>query len=176
MIRHFFSKPQLEPTRMRWNIMKCARQFRDKRMNTDGTTNGSENGVCLNSANLFFRISFDDPTREHENSVSFKDSSPTLRAYVLNERTTLVFMLQHKFIFCNDDIARRHQGVVQFVHDADLQTLHISVLKLECKSLEAMCLRGSLFNSCNPTADATPTDNAQTAQPESIVRSILSPI
>ena len=35
---------------------------------------------------------------------------------------------------------------------------------------------GALFNSCKPTADATPTGNAQAAQPESIVKSILSPI
>ena len=40
----------------------------------------------------------------------------------------------------------------------------------------AMYSWGVLFNSSIPTADATPTGRAQAAQPESIFRSILSPI
>ena len=41
---------------------------------------------------------------------------------------------------CNkisNDLACRHMRFVQFVHDTELQLLHVSILEFECVSLES---------------------------------------
>ena len=92
---------------------------------------------------------------EHVYSTSFKDSSPALRAHIFKERTTKSYGFQH------DPIACRHQRFVQFVHDTELQILHVSILEFEC-----VCLESKLSNLLGVCSDVLLRSSVQLLHPD----------